>query len=92
MERESWGRWFDDIRLKDVSAVDGKTASFGELRAPVKGRVPGGFALIAEAYRAPLSAAGIESELRRLPADFDHRDVAVLGTRAATARTISYLS
>jgi pyruvate, water dikinase len=85
MGREGWVRWFDDIRLKHVLAVDGKTASLGELSPSLKSWVPGGFALIAETYRAPLGTAGIESELRRLLADFDHRDVAVLATRAATA-------
>ena len=29
MAAESWVRWFDDIRLKDVAAVGGKTASLG---------------------------------------------------------------
>ena len=33
MAAESWVRWFDDIRLKDVPAVGGKTASLGELYA-----------------------------------------------------------
>ena len=45
MAVESWVRWFDDIRLKDVAAVGGKTASLGELRALLGGRVPDGFAL-----------------------------------------------
>jgi hypothetical protein len=47
MEREGWVRRFDDIRLKHVSAVDGKTASLGELHPPLKRWVPDGFALIA---------------------------------------------
>ena len=41
--------WFEDIRLKDVPAVGGKTASLGELRALLGERVPDGFALTAQA-------------------------------------------
>ena len=52
-------RWFEDIRLKDVPEVGGKTASLGELYALLAadgGRVPDGFALTAEAYRDALTA------------------------------------
>jgi len=90
MATESWVRWFDDIRLKDVPAVGGKTASLGELHALLAGRVPDGFALTAEAYRAALAAAGVENELRRLLSGFDYHDVAVLGERAAAARQLVY--
>jgi pyruvate,water dikinase len=82
--------WFDDIRLKDVPAVGGKTASLGELRDLLGDRVPDGFALTAGAYRAALAEAGIEGELRRLLSDFDHRDVALLAERAAAARRLVY--
>jgi pyruvate, water dikinase len=90
MSDASYVRWFDDIRLADIAAVGGKTASLGELRALLGGRVPEGFALTAEAYRAALEAAGVEPELRRLLSDFDHRDVAALADRAAAARRIVY--
>jgi pyruvate, water dikinase len=90
MPAESWVRWFDDIRLKDVAAVGGKTASLGELRALLGGRVPQGFALTAGAYRAALAEAGIEGELRRLLSGFDHHDVALLGERAAASRRLIY--
>jgi pyruvate, water dikinase len=90
MTTESWVRWFDDIRLKDVPAVGGKTASLGELHALLTGRVPDGFALTAEAYRAALAAAGVENELRRLLSSFDHHDVVMLAERAATARQLVY--
>ncbi|MGA8760035.1 MAG: phosphoenolpyruvate synthase, partial [Stellaceae bacterium] len=90
MVAESWVRWFDDIRLKDVPAVGGKTASLGELHALLDGRVPDGFALTAEAYRAALAAAGVEDELRRLLSNFDHHDVALLAERAAAARRLVY--
>lgn len=90
MSAESWVRWFDDIRLKDVPLVGGKTASLGELRVLLGDRVPEGFALTAQAYRAALAEAGVEAALRRLLSDFDHHDVALLATRAAAARRLVY--
>jgi pyruvate, water dikinase len=86
-------RWFDDIRLKDVPEVGGKTASLGELHALLAadgGRVPDGFALTAEAYRDVLTAAGAWPELRKLLTDLDHHNVALLAERAAAARKLVY--
>jgi pyruvate, water dikinase len=90
MSETSFVRWFDDVRLTDVSSVGGKTASLGELRSLLGARVPEGFALTAEAYRVALRGAGVEAELRRLFDGFDHRDVARLAERAAEARRIVY--
>jgi pyruvate, water dikinase len=90
MSAPSFVRWFEDVRLKDVPEVGGKTASLGELRTLLGPRVPDGFALTADAYRSALSTAGVESELRRLLSDFDHHDVAQLAKRAAEARRIVY--
>ena len=87
---KSFVRWFDDIRLKDVPAVGGKTASLGELRSLLGAKVPDGFALTAEAYREALAAAGAVEELRRLLYGFDHHDVAQLAERAAKARDMVY--
>jgi pyruvate, water dikinase len=90
MQTESRVRWFSDIRLRDVPAVGGKTASLGELYSLLAGRVPDGFALTAYDYRAALAKAGIESELHRLLSGFDHHDVAQLAERAAAARRLVY--
>jgi pyruvate,water dikinase len=86
----SYVRWFDDIRLKDVPAVGGKTASLGELRALLGAKVPDGFALTADAYHGALTAAGAFPDLRRLLSGFDHHDVTQLAERAAKARRIVY--
>src|SRR5437667_4395747 len=78
MPKESHVRWFENIRLKDIPAVGGKTALLGELYALLAadgGRVPDGFALTAGAYREVLAAAGAVDKLRRLLADLDHHDV-----------------
>src|SRR5271157_822449 len=90
MSARSCVRWFDDVRLKDVPEVGGKTASLGELYSLLGARVPEGFALTAAAYRDALGEAGAGEELRRLLSDFDHHDVTLLGERAAAARRIVY--
>jgi len=93
MAKTSYVRWFDSIRLKDLPEVGGKNASLGELHALLAadgGRVPDGFALTAGAYRQALDAAGAWPELRRLVADFDHHDIALLAERAAAARQLVY--
>jgi pyruvate,water dikinase len=90
MSAKSCVRWFDDIRLKDVPTVGGKTASLGELYSLLGARVPEGFALTAAAYRDALGEAGAWDELRRLLSDFDHHDVTLLAERAAAARKIVY--
>jgi pyruvate, water dikinase len=90
MSGTTFVRWFDDIRLKDVPSVGGKTASLGELHALLGSRVSDGFALTAEAYREALGAAGAVHKLRQLLSGFDHHDVAQLSERAAKARQIVY--
>jgi len=65
---ESSAVWFDDIGLDDVPRVGGKNASLGEMvRALASSgvRVPDGFATTANAYRAFITANGIETALRR---------------------------
>ena len=83
MSAKSCVRWFDDIRLTDVPAVGGKTASLGELYSLLGARIPEGFALTAAAYRDALAEAGVWEELRRLLSNFDHHDVTLLAERAA---------
>jgi pyruvate,water dikinase len=53
-------RWFKDLTNADVPLVGGKTASLGELYGALGSqgvRVPGGFAVTAEAYRDLLTKA-----------------------------------
>jgi len=91
--KDRYVRWFEDIRLKDVPEVGGKTASLGELYALLAaegGRVPDGFAMTAEAYRDALTAAGAWQGLRKLLTDFDHHNVTLLAERAAAARKFVY--
>jgi pyruvate,water dikinase len=93
MASQSHIRWFRDIRLGDVAAVGGKTASLGELYAvlaPLGVRVPNGFALTAQAYREALTAAGAWDRFHALLDGLDKRQVEVLARRAAEAREIVF--
>ncbi len=85
--------WFRDIRLSDVSLVGGKNASLGELytiRSKDGVNVPNGFALIADAYRDAITAAGAWQSLHGLLDGLDKRDVDALAKRAAAAREIVF--
>ena len=90
MSAQTYVRWFENIRLKDVAAVGGKTASLGELYSLLGDRVPDGFALTAQAYRGAIAEAGVEGELRLLLSGFNHHDVKLLDERAAAARRLVY--
>ena len=93
MASQSYIRWFRDIRLGDVAAVGGKTASLGELYAVLARcgvRVPNGFALTAQAYREALTEAGVWDRLHALLDGLDKRQVEVLARRAAEAREIVF--
>ncbi len=59
--------WFNEIGLADIPQVGGKNASLGEMVRSLASqgvRVPDGFATTADAYRAFVTANGIEPPLR----------------------------
>ncbi|MBG6058945.1 pyruvate,water dikinase [Cryobacterium sp. MP_M5] len=59
--------WFNEIGLADIPQVGGKNASLGEMVRSLASqgvRVPDGFATTADAYRAFITANGIEPALR----------------------------
>lgn len=56
-------RWFEQVTMDDLPLVGGKNASLGEMigrLAPEGIRVPGGFAVTAEAYRVLIRDGGLE--------------------------------
>ncbi|MGO8997710.1 MAG: phosphoenolpyruvate synthase [Polyangiaceae bacterium] len=71
----AWTRLLRDVTLEDVAHVGGKNASLGEMLrelTPLGVRVPNGFAVTAEAYRAFILESNlgsvIDGELSRLNA------------------------
>jgi len=91
MSSSSFIRWFSDIGIGDVPSVGGKTASLGEMvreLGPKGIKVPGGFAITAEAYRFILKETELEPKIRGLLTGLDLRDVAELGRRGQKIRTL----
>ncbi len=87
----SWIRPFRDVGLDDIPLVGGKNASLGEMLRelePLGVRIPDGFAVTAEAYRAFLREAGIESALREVLSGLRARDVEDVARRASRAREL----
>jgi pyruvate, water dikinase len=85
----SWIRWFSDIGIGDIPLVGGKNASLGEMYRELqpKGvRVPGGFAVTAEAYRHFLQVAGLDARIRELLAGLDTGDLDNLRRRGSGVR------
>ena len=84
-------RWFKDIGAADIASVGGKNASLGEMYSALSGqgvRVPNGFALTADVYRAALTAADAWPRLSALLEGVGANDVAKLARAAAEARSI----
>jgi len=77
--------WFEDCDKNSVSLVGGKCSSLGELiHAGV--RVPPGFALTTEGYRAFMAKAGIERDLKLLLQKLDCQDLEALERTSASIR------
>ncbi|HSQ58226.1 MAG TPA: PEP/pyruvate-binding domain-containing protein, partial [Gemmata sp.] len=89
MPATSFIRWFRELGLADVALVGGKNASLGELYrelTPAGIRVPNGFALTAEAYRAFLRASRLGEEIRDTLRGLDTRDLSLLADRGRRIR------
>jgi len=82
-------RPFASLTLDDIPRVGGKNASFGEIiqaLAPLGVRVPDGFALTSDAYRALLDAPGVRAEVRAALQQLDPGDVDSLREAGARCR------
>jgi len=85
-----WIRWFDDVGMTDISSVGGKNASLGEMRrtlTPLGIRTPDGFATTADAYKAFVRGADLDSIIRSALAGLDIRDIDALQAGGARVRS-----
>ena len=85
-------RFFETFGIADVPLVGGKNASLGEMYrelSPKGVRVPNGFAVTADAYRAVLDASGVAA-LHEALDGLDPSDVTDLARRARQARDVVY--
>jgi pyruvate,water dikinase len=77
------------VGLSDIPTVGGKNASLGELirhLGPARVRVPAGFAVQADAFRAHLKENGLERDVYDALARLDVRDVTALASEARRIR------
>lgn len=84
-------KWFNEIRLQDIAQVGGKNASLGEMiyaLVPQGIRVPNGFAVIADAYRAYLAHNDLVPKMRPLLDNLDPKNIAELQRVGRTVRSL----
>src|SRR5688572_25484737 len=77
------------VRMTDVAAVGGKSASLGEMISQLTARgvrVPGGFATTAHAYRIFLSQNGLDARIEKRLATLDAEDVKALAAAGSEIR------
>ena len=93
MSNSSFIRWFDTLGSADLNLVGGKNAALGELRAHLTAagaRVPNGFAITADAYRALVSDNTLAAPLRAQLDGLDSNDTEDLAHRARHCRHLIY--
>ncbi len=86
-------RWFEEIGIEDVPSVGGKTASLGEMYrelVPRGLRVPNGFAITADAYRALISSGGVLPRMREVVAGLDRNALEDFARRGHQLRQLVY--
>ena len=84
-------RPFETLTIDDVPLVGGKNASFGEMiqsLQPLGVRVPSGFALTADAYKALLDEQGVRKALSGALASLEAADIDSLRETGARCRRI----
>ena len=82
-------RWFEEIGIDDIPVVGGKNASLGEMYRELASqgiKIPNGFAVTAEAYRAFLRETGLDEEIKRILGGLDTRDLDNLRVRGRQIR------
>ena len=93
MPKNPYIRWFENIRLKDIPDVGGKTCIIGRALFSARGGWRSGPRRLC-AHCPSLSrgarGAGAGDKLRRLLTDLDHHDVKLLAERAEAARHLVY--
>jgi len=88
-------KFFEEVGITDIASVGGKNASLGEMiqNLSSKGvRVPSGFAIVADAYRAILKHNNLDSEINRLLLTINHKDVDSLAEAGHEIRSLIRLA
>ncbi|MBL0700058.1 MAG: phosphoenolpyruvate synthase [Desulfosarcina sp.] len=86
-------RWFEEIKIEDVSVVGGKNASLGEMYrelTPQGVKLPNGFAVTAEAYRYLVNSGNILPKMKKILAGIDKNDLEDFAKRGHAVRELIY--
>ena len=84
-------RWFQEISLKDIPTVGGKTASLGEMYQQLVSKgvnIPNGFALTADAYRLFIKENNLEKQMESCLDGLDTHDIEDLQRRGRAIRDL----
>ena len=87
--QSSFIKWFNEISISDVPSVGGKNASLGEMYqelVPKGVRVPNGFAITADAYRAFLQENNLNSLIKDQLNGLDTKDIKNLKAKGQKIR------
>ncbi len=83
MAKEGWIRWFDDVASGDIEDVGGKNASLGEMIGALQEqgvRVPRGFAVTTDAYRAFVRSNEIDEAIEGAMRRFESGEASLSAT------------
>ena len=86
-------RWFEEIKIEDVSLVGGKNASLGEMYrelTPQEIKLPNGFAVTAEAYWYLVKSGNILPKMKKILAGIDKNDLKDFAKRGHVVRELIY--
>jgi pyruvate, water dikinase len=86
-----WIRWFDELTIGDVPQVGGKNASLGEMIRELTAqgiRIPQGFAVTAQAYRAFLHYNELDGRISDILRGLETKNVNDLLQRTSEIRSL----
>jgi len=72
-KKETYIKWFEDLRKDDIPIVGGKNANLGEMLS-VGIPVPPGFAVTAQAYKKFIDATGVADKVYKILAGIDPKN------------------
>jgi pyruvate,water dikinase len=89
MAKQTFIKFFDELRIKDVPMVGGKNASLGEMYQKLSSQninVPFGFATTSSAYNYFMEKSGLKNKIKEILKDLNTKSVQNLMTRGEKVR------
>ena len=86
-KKETYIKWFEDLRKDDIPIVGGKNANLGEMLS-VGIPVPPGFAITAQAYKKFIDATGVADKIYKILAGIDPKNPAQVQEASKKVRNL----